>query len=135
MRTAALSPVKFFIYFWLWPVLIALMIFFGSSLSNPPVPVAFTGTDKLIHVLAFIPLGFLVLRAMNAHCPKKKWISIVFSFILCTFYGVSDEVHQLFVPGRNPDAVDVLADAIGTILGIATYIIIVRALRNGKKND
>jgi VanZ family protein len=36
-----------------------------------------------------------------------------------TLYGVSDELHQLFVPGRNCDWHDVVADAAGSLLGAA----------------
>jgi len=40
---------------------------------------------------------------------------VVFSVL----YGVSDEIHQIYVPGRTPDSLDVVADAVGAALGVA----------------
>jgi len=35
------------------------------------------------------------------------------AFAIAFLYGVSDEIHQYFVPGRHPDVLDVVADASG----------------------
>ena len=50
---------------------------------------------------------------------KKLFIRAV---DLCVLYGISDEVHQMFVPHRCPSVMDILADGIGSSLGIGIYI-------------
>ena len=45
-------------------------------------------------------------------------------------YGVSDEVHQAFVPGRSPDPLDWLADAFGAWVGAA---LVARAVRRARR--
>ncbi len=45
----------------------------------------------------------------------------IFSFIFSFFYAISDEFHQLFVPGRLASIGDIIADTIGIIIGV--YII------------
>ena len=37
-------------------------------------------------------------------------------------YGATDEVHQMFVPGRTPDVMDVLADAAGALVAAAVCL-------------
>ena len=44
--------------------------------------------------------------------------SLLGAFVIAVLYGVSDEFHQSFVPGRTPDAADVLADAVGAALAL-----------------
>ncbi|MBD0319601.1 MAG: VanZ family protein [Gemmatimonadetes bacterium] len=38
-----------------------------------------------------------------------------------SLYGVSDEVHQSFVPGRSPDPLDWVADTLGVIAGVLAF--------------
>jgi VanZ family protein len=44
--------------------------------------------------------------------------SILFTFLITLFYGLFDEVHQIFIPGRYFDWWDLVADAIGSLIGI-----------------
>jgi VanZ family protein len=41
--------------------------------------------------------------------------------VFCVLYAVSDEVHQLFVPGRGAQVTDVLIDNAGAFVGIGIY--------------
>ena len=36
-------------------------------------------------------------------------------------YGISDELHQIYVPGRSPTITDVMFDLVGTILGVSAW--------------
>ncbi len=47
--------------------------------------------------------------------------------ILGCLYGMTDELHQYFVPGRSTSATDWLADTVGTTAG-ATIMLVVRYL-------
>jgi len=43
------------------------------------------------------------------------------SIVLSSGYGISDEIHQYFVPSRNSDILDALADICGSIAGVLAY--------------
>ena len=51
---------------------------------------------------------------------RKHSVTIMFAFL----YSVSDEIHQVFVPGRTFEYLDILLDLLGTILSILTIILI-----------
>ena len=96
-----------------------LVIFALSSRSRLPfqedVP------DWSSHAAAFLILAVLASRAF-AHGGALDWRLAVAVFVFCVAYGVSDEWHQSFVPGRHSDTWDVLKDAIGTLAGLAAYL-------------
>ena len=68
---------------------------------------------KLAHFTEYFILGLLTYNMIN-HCNKKTYISI----IVCILYAISDELHQLLVPGRSCQILDITIDSIGAILGI-----------------
>lgn len=72
------------------------------------------------HAAVYLVLGVLVMNAfiMSGMRGHKAFI---FSFIFCILYAVTDEIHQLFVPGRGTEATDVLIDGIGALIGIGIY--------------
>lgn len=78
--------------------------------------------DKLLHFACFALLGALFLRAFNT-TPIKHNLTLVLilSVLLSSLYGISDEIHQHFVPFRTADPMDVLADILGSIAGVYIY--------------
>ena len=94
---------------WAPPALYAGFIFFLSSQSSfPMVPAGLWDFDKVIHAIEYSVLAALLLRASR---------SVPLAFCATVLYGISDEVHQYFVPGRSASAYDAVADALGA--GIA----------------
>ena len=94
-----------------------LLIFLLSSSSNlPNLPGGFS--DKVAHLLLYSGLGFLVARAVAGGVgrPFPGWI-IAAAVVVCVVYGFTDEAHQLFVPRRQFDLMDLAADAIGAGAG------------------
>jgi VanZ family protein len=71
--------------------------------------------DKLAHVLLYMPLAFLFFSAMKKS-GFTKYIFLI-SFLLAGIYGITDEIHQSFVPGRDAAAADVVADFFGAVIG------------------
>lgn len=69
---------------------------------------------KLAHVLAYAILAWLWWRALS---PGRQvtWGVLGVAFSLATLYGISDEVHQLFIPGRHGRVADVLFDMAGAL--------------------
>jgi len=74
--------------------------------------------DKVLHFTAYALLGALFLRAFNV-TRIKHHLKLIFalSVLLSSLYGISDEIHQSFVPYRTADAMDALADIIGSAFG------------------
>jgi len=72
---------------------------------------------KLAHAVEFAVLGVLLLRALRHVLP---------ALTLGIAYAASDELHQVFVPGRRGSVLDVLIDAIGVALGVALWRRLVR---------
>lgn len=108
---------KNFIKFWFPVILYSGIIFYISGLPHVEVPYPEFNFDKLAHGVEYALLGYLFSRALTKTSGLSKqnvfWATIVF----CTLYGISDEFHQSFVPGRDVTLTDVLADTIGGIIG------------------
>jgi VanZ family protein len=99
---------------WLWGPVWAHMtaIFISSSLPGSAVPSGVP--DKLVHFAVYGLFGALVLRAL----ARGRWSGVggrtaFASIVLTIAYGVSDEWHQSFVPGRSPDSMDLLFNGVG----------------------
>ena len=101
----------------LWaPVVIYMAaIFTASSMSAPPIP---GGADKPWHALGYLGLTVVVVRAIAGGLPRRISPRIlVLSLCVVVLYGASDELHQMFVPGRTASFDDLLADAFGALVG------------------
>ena len=85
---------------------LALFILGGTSYAVGVVP---SPWDKLVHSAAFAVLTLLLFRTLGA----RTW-TIAAALAICV--GIADELHQAFLPGRNPDAMDLVADAAGAVL-------------------
>lgn len=121
---------------WLWgpPAIYALAIFFSSSLSSPPAPPQLT--DKHMHLMAYGGLALVILRALSG----GRWASVTVAtgfqaVVMTTAYGATDEWHQLFVPGRHPDLLDIVADATGAVLAVAVLVALAWWSRRGGHAD
>jgi VanZ family protein len=104
---------------WLWAPVVAYMaaIFFVSGMQSPPLPEQVS--DKTGHLMAYAGLAVLSVRAVGRGLPcrvtpRVAWLALV----IAGGYGVFDEIHQLFVPGRSGDLFDWFADVSGAVLGI-----------------
>jgi VanZ family protein len=94
------------------------LIFALSSISPPPprgasLARAFAG--NLFHALEYGVLALLLALALprRAGWPALGARSVAAIVLACALYGVSDELHQSFVPGRDASALDVLTDLAG----------------------
>ena len=95
----------------------AALIFFLSSQSTLPIPMSFPNQDKLVHASAYAVMGLLAWRALKYR--QDDWVLAVLAVGFASLYGVSDEFHQSFVPGRDADVWDWLADTTGATLMVA----------------
>jgi hypothetical protein len=92
-----------------------LLIFLLSSQSSLPTIRLFSGTDLLAHAVFYGVLCVLLARSLTP--PRvTTWKRVLLLTTLVTAYGITDEYHQLFVPGRNASGWDILADGLGGFL-------------------
>lgn len=77
---------------------------------------------KNAHFFAYLVLGILVLNAVR-RSGDKEIQSLGIALIVCVFYALSDEIHQLFVPGRSGEWRDVMIDTAGALFGMGLYLI------------
>jgi len=104
---------------WLVPALAyAGFIFVVSHLSNPfPfTPTGLLAWDKLLHLCEYTALGALLAWGL-ARAGASLATGGVWAAVLGSAYGLTDEIHQAFVPNRTADPGDWLADTAGALLG------------------
>ena len=88
-----------------------LLIFYFSSRTSENIMIASAKPSFIYHMLEYFVLSFLLFRAFKGYNVKNAFLlSILFS----TFYGVTDEIHQLFVPGRAFEIKDLFIDFLGS---------------------
>ena len=109
-----------------WRLLVAWMalIFALSSIPNN-----FAESDsaipagKIAHGIEFAVLA-LILAWLARQRGYRRAIAFAAAVVLSTLYGVTDEVHQRFVPGRDVSRPDLAADVIGAIAGASMAIVV-----------
>lgn len=87
---------------------------------------------KFAHFSMYFILGILMMNAFRKS-GVSKFKAMKSTLILCVLYAISDEVHQLFVPGRGGQMKDVLIDSIGVAFGVLAYDMGVRLGHKLKK--
>ncbi|MBQ9072182.1 MAG: VanZ family protein [Bacilli bacterium] len=83
---------------------------------------------KIAHFSLYTLLGILsisFITTYNLSSLKKILISSVFGIL----YGISDEIHQYFIPGRSCEIRDVIIDSAGVIFGIIIFMLIYHKIR------
>ncbi len=94
-----------------WAMMV--LIFVLSSMSGlPPAPGGID--DSVAHALEYAVLAALLVRGFTGARWRGMGVGAVWrAVLLATLYGVTDEVHQRFVPGRTAEIADLTADAAG----------------------
>jgi VanZ family protein len=113
------------IFIYWFPILVyCLLIFLQSSRPSPDIVPCWPYIDKVLHFTAYALLGALFLRAFNTTRIKYNLkLIILLSILLSSLYGISDEIHQSFVPYRSADAMDALADILGSAFGVGVFLL------------
>lgn len=105
-----------------WPPLLWMAVIFTLS-AQPSLPrLAPSEWERLVTTAAhggeYLVLGWLLARGFRGPRPALGGRLAIAAWAVAAFYGAGDELHQAFVPGRTPDAFDLLADAAGAALGV-----------------
>ena len=81
---------------------------------------------KSAHFIGYMILGILASGLILYYGNINK--KYLLAFLICVIYAISDEIHQLFVPGRAGQVRDVLIDSAGSLLGIIIVMAFVKLL-------
>jgi len=109
----------------------AMLFGFSSLQSLPSPPSGFSFYD--VHIAAYAGLGVVTTRATGGGLHDVSLRAVLAAILIASIYGVSDEYHQRFVPGRTFEILDMVADAIGSAAGasaVGAWSIIRRRLRD-----
>ena len=101
------------------PFLYMVLIWILSS--NPAdaiIETPFSFDDLMkesLHLIEFAILYWLIAFAFMAH---NKWSerASLFAAIVAILYGLTDEIHQSFVPARSATLIDFIKDTIGVVV-------------------
>lgn len=124
--TTALARRSFLVLTCLW----AALLFYLSHQPGDLVPPLFPMQDKVMHMVAYAILGFLGMGSTRPTTHGYRRGQAWRVCLLVGLYGVSDEIHQHFIPGRMADVLDVMADVAGGMLGVwLMYFLVMRISR------
>jgi VanZ family protein len=100
-----------------------LLIWGLSSIPHPFVFDRLPFQDKGAHFIEYGVLAGLMAHAFNGTWPSLRARTLFsIAWAATVFWGLLDEIHQAYVPGRVADALDLLADSLGGLAGTIAYI-------------
>jgi VanZ family protein len=105
------------------------LIFALSSMPDPMPPLTQRVWDKGLHFVEYGTLAALLVIAFRAS-GARGWRALVMAVVAASLYGVTDELHQAFVPNRSCDYRDWIADTIGGVLGASAVALALRLHRS-----
>ena len=97
----------------------AAVLFLLSAVPDLRAGASIPFGDKLGHLVLYAVLGS-ALAWGRARAPRP--VAHILLLAIGVLYGISDEWHQMFVPGREPDVVDWIADVLGVVIGYSTTL-------------
>jgi VanZ family protein len=98
-----------------WPLAIAGLIFLASAQSKVVSPNVTSIDDKIVHFGIYGLLATLTCRL------GSSWAAAGWTLLAISAYGMSDEWHQSFVPGRSTSIADWIADTLGALTAVTLY--------------
>jgi VanZ family protein len=114
------------LWYWAPVALYAGAIFYLSSQSHPeeqlPSFLLKDVSDKVLHAVAYSILSLLCYRAFRwAAGPVVARQAVVLAIVTVSVFGLTDEVHQYFVPFRESSWQDWVADTAGAAIGALSW--------------
>jgi len=107
-------------------------LFYLSHQPTLDTPLLFPGQDKLFHAVAYGILGFLLLGSRIPSAQGFTNTQVRSSIIIASLYGISDEFHQYFVPGRSSDVWDWVADTLGAVIAVSLLVWLSRKCKSAE---
>ena len=113
-----------------WAMVVVWMtaIFVVSSMPSSLLP---SGAPGLGHLIEYSVLGGLL---ANALLPTMSWRrAVALAVLIASLYGIVDELHQYFTPGRNLEALDWVIDTLSAFAGALITAGVARTRRRKSK--
>ena len=127
------THLKRFVLCWLPLILYCLFIYIQSANPSPEQIPSFPFVDKVLHFAAYGIMGILFYRAYQTlRIKDNRQMLAVLSVVSASLYGISDEIHQSFVPFREAEVADVIVDIIGAVIGVCLYQFLVLSRRRAE---
>ena len=86
-----------------------------SSNLNNIVNIIHNLLRECMHSLEYLILGVLTINLLIQTQVKEN--KMIITILFCFIYAATDEIHQLFIPGRTFEYFDILMDMVGTLIG------------------
>ena len=102
-------------------LVLSILNFLGLQLNESIKNIASFIVRKTAHVTEYMILYILIFRVVTLYFNTKK--SKLIALLCMVLYASTDEIHQLFVPGRSGMVRDVFIDSIGGIIGVGITFI------------
>ena len=130
------KKLKIYICYHLPWQLLAATIFTLSSIPGEDLPdIGIRAADKLAHFVIFGVLAVFLYRSFSRSArPDLRKFAASMGILITILYGVLDELHQFFIPGRTPSILDWIADLTGAVLFVLIYRILQRKVPALRKN-
>lgn len=87
---------------------------------------------KFAHLTEYA-LGAVLIYTLFLTYKINPKIQFVLSWIIVCIYAITDEIHQLFIPGRAGRIVDVYIDSLGALIGMCCMLLLVKIVKTKKK--
>ncbi len=117
-------------FLWVWgPALVWMAVtFYISHQSVVSIPMG--APDYVAHGVSYAGLGVMLMRGFaGGRLSAMSWRFVLLATLVGGLYGVSDEFHQSFIPGRYPSVSDIIADTVGALIGASAAAVIGGILR------
>jgi len=104
-----------------------MLLYMGAIFAVSSIPGTHLGEsellsyDKILHALEYLILAVVSSWALLGIPSNPDWRPLIWIFLIGFLFAFSDEFHQLFVTKRSFDLYDLLADAVGLVLGLISY--------------
>ena len=116
------TRLKNVLYYWLPVILYCLAIYIQSDLPASEHIPSFEFSDKVLHFLAYAVMGILFYRAYQTlRIKDNQQTLLLLSVVSASLYGISDEIHQYYVPFRDAEILDAIANFLGALCGVTFY--------------
>lgn len=79
---------------------------------------------KSAHFIAYFLLGIFIVHALIVS-RMQVFQSGLLAIIISLLYAISDEIHQLYIPGRSGEVRDVIIDTLGASTGVLLFVLCV----------
>jgi len=110
--------------YWVSPACIwGLTILILTSIPSPRIPTfGIKIEDKFYHLIIYFVFGLLIMRERVRYRRSRRIAGSIQTLLFGLLFGIADEFHQYFIPGRSCDPWDATADFLGIAMAVVVFI-------------